>query len=95
MSWFYQFIELFATFVEGAVTLFVISSLSTTKLWAKKYIAWLSASALVYTALITVMNNWQTFSFITVFLAILYTFIAVCAVSDKPFILKATSTVLT
>lgn len=95
MSMFYQFIELFATFVEGAVTLFVISSLSTTKLRAKKYIAWLSVSALIYTALIAVMNNWQTFSFITVFLAILYTFIAVCVVSDSSFLLKATSTVLT
>jgi len=95
MSVFYQFVELFATFVEGIVVLSVSSSMCKKKYAKNKHYLLILIFTIVYTALITYMNSWQTFSFATVAVAIIYSFIVLCVITSRDFPLRAAATMLT
>ena len=70
MESFYQFFELFATFVEGAIAVSVSTSLADRKLGVKKNTLYVFFMSIIYTILITLLNKWQVFSFFTIAVAI-------------------------
>lgn len=77
MESFYQFFELFATFVEGAIAVSVSTSLADRKLGVKKNTLYVFFMSIIYTILITLLNKWQVFSFFTIAVAIGFTFAAI------------------
>ena len=77
MESFYQFFELFATFVEGAIAVSVSTSLADRKLGVKKNTLYVFFMSIIYTILITLLNKWQVFSFFTIAVAIAFTFAAI------------------
>lgn len=95
MSIFFQFFELFATFVEGLIVLLVSSSMCEKKYAKTKHNLLVLVFATVYTILITCLNALQTFSFATVIAAIIYSFIVVSIVTSKNILLHSTATMLT
>lgn len=95
MSIFYQFFELFATFVEGLIVLSVSSSMCKRKYAKSKHNLLVLFFAIVYTILITYLNTLQTFSFATVIVAIIYSFIVISIVTSQNILLHSTATMLT
>lgn len=95
MSVFYQFVELFATFVEGLVVLTVSSSMCKKKYAKSKHLLLLLNFTIIYTALITYMNTLQTFSFATIAIAIIYSFVVISVITIGNILLHATSIILT
>ena len=95
MSVFYQFVELFATFVEGLVVLTVSSSMCKKKHAKNRHYLLILFFTIVYTALITYMNTLQTFSFATIGIAILFSLIASFLISNGNILLHITSIILT
>lgn len=91
MQLFYQALEWAVTFIEGAIVLFAASSMSQKKYSAKKHTVFILLAAMIYTGLITLLNTWQTFSFITIGIAVLYTFLTVTVLSSGNFLLRAVS----
>ena len=73
----YQFFELFATFIEGVLAIFVSTSLAGRKLSIKQNILYGLSMSIIYTILITLLNKWQVFSFTTIAIAIAFTFVAI------------------
>lgn len=65
----YQFFELFATFIEGVLAIFVSTSLAGRKLSIKQNILYGLSMSIIYTILITLLNKWQVFSFTTIAIA--------------------------
>lgn len=59
----YQFFELFATFIEGVLAIFVSTSLAGRKLSIKQNILYGLSMSIIYTILITLLNKWQVFFF--------------------------------
>lgn len=90
----YQLLELFATFVEGAIAIAVPIELAGRKLEKKKNIAYVTVLTVLYTALITLMNNWQTFSFVTIVVAILFSFAGIFFVTKGNLLYKACAVML-
>ena len=95
MSIVYQITEILATFIEGAIALFVSGALCGKKDEKKKYYLFYSLATVVYTVIITLMNQWQVFSFVTIAIAMVYTFIVVSFLSNGAFINKLTSVIIT
>lgn len=95
MSIVYQTAEILATFVEGAIALSVSGALCGKKDEKKKYYLFYSLATVVYTVIITLMNQWQVFSFVTIAVAMIYTFIVVSFLSNGAFINKFTSVIIT
>lgn len=75
MVLFYQFTELFATFTEGMIALSVATKLSENRYDKKKNLILLLIFSTVYTVIVTLMNNWRVFSFITLAVCLFYTLI--------------------
>jgi len=92
---FYQFLELFATFVEGAIALFVSTSLAGQKLRTSKNILYVLFISVIYTIVITLMNNWQIFSFATLTVAIIFTFTAIFFTTTGNVLYKSCATIMT
>lgn len=91
----YQFLELFATFIEGAIGLLVSINLAGRRYGkVKNFLSVLAASS-VYTVIITLLNKWQTFSFFTLFVAILFTLIMTLLMTKAKLIYKFCATMLT
>ena len=95
MSVFYQFFELFATFVEGLIVLSVSSSMCKRRYEKNKHILFILIFTVIYTVLVTYMNTLQTFSLATITVAILYSFIVNYLLANGSILLRATSTMLT
>ena len=95
MELIYQFLELFATFVEGAVAVSVSTSLAGRKLSVKKNTLYVLLVSIIYTIFITLMNNWQVFSFVTIASAILFTFAAIFFTTKGKLLYKVCSTMIT
>lgn len=95
MAFFYHFLELFATFVEGAIVLLVSTNLAGKKYGTKKNSAYILIASIIYTVIITLLNNWQVFSFVTLGLAILYTFVVILFLSDGKLLYKLCSIMMT
>lgn len=91
----YQIAELLATFIEGAIVLFIISKLCKSKYTGKKYFMCIFIATVIYTIIITLMNQWQTFSFVTIAIAMLFTFAVVSATTSSNMINRITSVILT
>ena len=90
----YQLLELFATFVEG----FIIISVSGEML-GKKYkneLHWLfvTIGSVVYTVIVTLMNQWQAFSFLTVIFAMIISLLIVHMITTGKFIYKLTAVII-
>ena len=94
MSIVYQVAEIMATFIEGAIALSVSSALCG-KNEKKKYYLFLSLATVIYTVIITLMNQWQVFSFATIAVAMIYTFIVISFLSNGSIINKLTSVIIT
>lgn len=94
MTVFYQFTELFATFIEGFLVLSVASRLSDNRYNKKKNLVLTLVFTIIYTILITALNKWSTFSFVTLSVCIAYTFLITNIISKGSLLLKATSTVI-
>ena len=71
---FYQLFELLATFVEGFVVLTVIGNMCEKRFSRLKNFFFTLLFTVVYTAIITYMNQLQLFSFATITVAILFSF---------------------
>ncbi len=95
MATFYQFLELFATFVEGVIFLLVSINLAGKKYDSKTNSIYVFLVSVLYTAVITLMNNWQTFSFATIAVAILFTFVAMSFVTSGKTLYKLCSVMIT
>lgn len=94
MSIIYQLLELFATFVEGAIAVAVPIELAGRKLEKKKNILYILVMTVIYTDLITLMNNWQTFSFVTIGIAILFSLVSIYFVTTKNILYKVCAVLL-
>ncbi|MCM1508890.1 MAG: GHKL domain-containing protein [Ruminococcus flavefaciens] len=94
MTIFYQFTELLATFIEGFLVLTVASKLSYVKYSKTKNSFLILLFTVIYTVLITAMNKWNTFSFVTLLVCIAYTYIVTKIITKGSFLLQATSTIL-
>jgi len=94
MTFFYQFAELFATFTEGILVLTVASKLSENRYSKKRSFLLILLFTILYTIIITAMNKWTTFSFVTLLVCIVYTFVVTKIISKGSFLLQATSTML-
>ncbi len=95
MEIFYQFLELFATFVEGAIALFVSINLAGKKFSNRKTAVYILIISALYTAIITFFNSLQAFSFATIFIALLFTFAAMVFATESKLIYKFCSIVMT
>ena len=95
MNWFYQFFELFLTFTEGLLVLSASSSMSGKKYKNSKHYSLVLLFTVIYTALIAYMNSLQAFSFVTITVAVLYSFAVLFILSSGKLLLKASSTMLT
>ena len=91
----YQFFELFATFIEGVLAIFVSTSLAGRKLSIKQNILYGLSMSIIYTILITLLNKWQVFSFTTIAIAIAFTFVAIYFTTKGSFWYKACAAMLT
>lgn len=94
MDIFYQFMELFATFIEGILVITVATKMSGSKYSKRKNISLILIFTIIYTLIVSLMNNWKLFSFATLFICILYTFIITKFTSVGSIILRATSTII-
>ena len=92
MDMLYQFSELFATFTEGLIVLSVMGSLCGRKYTKRKHNLLILLFTVIYTVLITYMNTLQSFSFLTITVAVLYSFAVLFIISDGNILLKAAST---
>ncbi len=95
MTVFYQFLELFATFIEGAIALFVSINLAGKKFSNKKTAVYILIISAVYTGIITFFNSLQAFSFATIFVALLFTFAAMVVATESKLIYKLCSIMMT
>lgn len=95
MNVFYQFIELLATFIEGIIVFSVTTSMAQKKYTGKKHILLILLFTVIETTLVTFLNTFQSFSFITISVGLIYTFLVVTVLSSGNFLLKITSTILT
>lgn len=95
MNLFYLLIELFATVTEGAVVFSVSSSMSSKRYGKRKHMLLIIAATVIYTALITYLNHLNTFSFITIAVAIAFSFAVVSLLSSGSLLLKAASIMIT
>lgn len=95
MESFYQFFELFATFVEGAIAVSVSTSLADRKLGVKKNTLYVFFMSIIYTILITLLNKWQVFSFFTIAVAIAFTFAAIFFTTRGSLLYKLCAVIIT
>lgn len=94
MAVFYQFAELFSTFIEGLIVLTIISKLSKVRYNKKVSFILTFALAIAYTFIVTLLNKWKIFSFFTIIICILYTFIITKLTSTGSSLLRCTATML-
>lgn len=94
MGVFYKFAELFATFLEGMIALSVATKLSENRYDKKKNLFLLLTFATVYTVIITLMNNWKVFSFITLAIGIFYTFLITKITAKGTLLIRSTAVML-
>ena len=95
MNIIYQTAEILATVIEGLI-LFSVSSEMVGKRFNKKHhIISVLLCTIVYTIIITIMNQWELFSFVTLSTAILLTFLGVLIITTNAIIYKMTATILT
>lgn len=95
MNVFYQFMELFATFIEGAIAISVASSMAQKRYIGKKHILLVLLFTIIETTLVTFLNTLQSFSYVTIGIALIYTFFIVAILSNGNIVLKLTSVILT
>lgn len=95
MHVFYQFMELFATFIEGAIAISVASSMAQKRYAGKKHVFLVFLFSIIETILVTFLNKLQAFSFITIAVGLIYTFLVVTILSNGNIVLKLTSIILT
>lgn len=93
MNVIYTLSEYLATFIEGLTALFVASSLSVPKYNYKKHIPIIVFSSAIYTVLISLLNQWKSYSIVTLTFAIIYTFLILLFVSKGKLLLKITSSI--
>lgn len=94
MNVFYQFMELFATFTEGAIAISVASSMAKKRYIGKKHILLVLLFTIIETTLVTFLNTLQSFSYVTIGIALIYTFFIVAILSNGNIMLKLTSVIL-
>ena len=94
MDLFYQLMELFATFTEGFIILTVAFRLSAKKRRKSETVFLLLITTALYTALITVMNKWKVFSFLTILLAVVYMVLITKWISKENFLVCCTVIIL-
>ena len=95
MSVFYQFMELFATFVEFVIVISVASSTAQKRYTGKKHIFLVFLFSVIATVVITILNTWQIFSFITIGFGLVYIFLILNFISTGNALLKITASVVT
>lgn len=91
---FYQFIELLATFLEGIIVLSVATALSEKKYKGKRYFILIFVFSVIHTVIISSLNYWQSFSFLTAVVALLYTFAVTKFTSSGKILLRSTATII-
>ncbi len=94
MDMLYQFVEVFATYIEWTIVVAVASSMAQRKYTGKKHILLVCFFTFCATVLITYLNTLHSFSYITIGIGLIYSFVAVIILSSGNLLLKATSTVL-
>ena len=94
MSVICQIAEVLATVIEGLILFFVAGSMCKRRYDNKKHYALAFVNTAVYTVIITLMNTYVTFSFVTLTSAILLTLIGVSLLSNDRFINKLSATML-
>lgn len=86
--------ELFATFTEGAIAISVASSMAKKRYIGKKHILLVLLFTIIETTLVTFLNTLQSFSYVTIGIALIYTFFIVAILSNGNIMLKLTSVIL-
>lgn len=94
MDLFYHFMELFATFSEGAIALSASVRMSGKKFSGRKNTLLILLFTVVYTVFVTLLNSWKIFSFITIVICIFYTLIITKIASTGSFLLRSTATMV-
>ena len=90
----YQTAEILATVIEGLILFSVSSEMVGKRFEKKQHILSILLCTAVYTVVITIMNQWELFSFVTLSIAILLTFLGLLFISSGKLINKITATVL-
>lgn len=94
MDLFYHFMELFATFSEGAIALSASVRMAGKKYGNRKNQLLILLFTVIYTVFVTLMNGWKVFSFVTIAACILYTLVITKLLSGGSLLLRATSTMI-
>ncbi|MBR5497219.1 MAG: GHKL domain-containing protein [Clostridia bacterium] len=95
MELFYQFMELFATFIESVIVISVASCMAQKRYTGKKHILLVLLFSVIETVIITLLNSWQFFSFVTIGFGLVSIFIILNFISKGNILLKITSSVVT
>ncbi len=94
MNTLYTIIEMVATFIESAIIFSVATTMAQRRYKGKKHITLTFIAVIISTVLITILNRWQAFSFVTIGIGLIYTFLALNVLSAGSASLKATATVM-
>ena len=90
MELFYQFMELFATFIESVIVISVASCMAQKRYADKKHILLVLLFSVIETVIITLLNSWQFFSFITIGFGLVSIFIILNFISKGNILLIVT-----
>ncbi len=94
MAIIYQGLEYFATIVEGVVFLSATTLLSGKRFGGKRLYLTIGGFTVLYTVLISVLNSWEAFSFVTIAISGLCIFFASKITSPGGMILRAAAVFL-
>ena len=94
MNIIYQTAEILATVIEALLLFWASTEMVGSRFEKKKQIISVLICTAAYTVIITIMNQWELFSFITLSTAILITFVGVLIITKGDFINKMTATML-
>ncbi len=94
MNIFYQGLEYFATIVEGVVFLSAVTLLSGKRFGGKRLYLAIGGFTVLYTVLISALNSWEAFSFVTISVTIVFVLLATKLTSSGNLLLRCTATLL-
>lgn len=94
MDLLYQFVELFASFTEAAIVISVASSMAQKRYTGKKHFLLVFIFTVIFTVVVTLLNKWHAFSFVTIGVGVVGTILILSVLSTGNLLLRTTSAIL-
>ena len=94
MTWAYRFMELAATVCEGAVMLCAVTHISHERYIGRKYKLIILLFTFIYTVVITTLNRFSAFSFLSIGTAFVFMVFTTRVTSKGSWLLRSTATII-